>query len=63
MKWGQRLMISMNILYGMIRNAYDFHFAATNPFKHLQKEINIGGETFHYFDIASFEEYSEYSSK
>uniref|UniRef100_U5EXZ9 Cytoplasmic aconitate hydratase n=1 Tax=Corethrella appendiculata TaxID=1370023 RepID=U5EXZ9_9DIPT len=30
-----------------------------NPFKHLEKEININGETFRYFDISSFSEFKE----
>lgn len=33
--------------------------AGTNPFQNLQKELNVNGETFHYFDIASFEEFKE----
>ncbi|XP_050096372.1 cytoplasmic aconitate hydratase-like [Anopheles aquasalis] len=30
-----------------------------NPFQNLLKEINVNGETFHYYDIASFPEYRE----
>ncbi|XP_019538773.2 cytoplasmic aconitate hydratase [Aedes albopictus] len=33
--------------------------AGSNPFQNLQKELNVNGETFHYFDIASFEEFKE----
>ncbi|XP_058126532.1 cytoplasmic aconitate hydratase-like [Anopheles ziemanni] len=33
--------------------------AGANPFQNLLKEINVNGETFHYFDIASFPEYRE----
>ncbi|XP_053683532.1 cytoplasmic aconitate hydratase-like [Sabethes cyaneus] len=33
--------------------------AGPNPFQSLQKELNVDGQTFHYFDIASFEEFKE----
>uniref|UniRef100_A0A182NKQ2 Cytoplasmic aconitate hydratase n=1 Tax=Anopheles dirus TaxID=7168 RepID=A0A182NKQ2_9DIPT len=33
--------------------------AGANPFQSLLKEINVNGETFHYFDIASFPEFRE----
>ncbi|XP_052862349.1 cytoplasmic aconitate hydratase-like [Anopheles cruzii] len=33
--------------------------ANKNPFQNLLKEINVNGETFHYYDIASFPEYRE----
>ncbi|XP_058053616.1 cytoplasmic aconitate hydratase-like [Anopheles bellator] len=33
--------------------------ANKNPFQNLLKEINVNGETFHYYDIASFPEYHE----
>uniref|UniRef100_A0A182J569 Cytoplasmic aconitate hydratase n=1 Tax=Anopheles atroparvus TaxID=41427 RepID=A0A182J569_ANOAO len=33
--------------------------AGANPFQSLLREINVNGETFHYFDIASFPEFRE----
>jgi aconitate hydratase len=32
--------------------------SASNPFKHLEKELSINGENFKYFDIGSFEQFA-----
>lgn len=55
-----RCVIIISRCLSLICCFFPFVAGTKNPFQNLLKEINVNGETFHYYDIASFPEYREY---